>query len=474
MTPGDTAYLALTALHVLTATWAGLHALMNKRDPRSVWAWVTTCVLIPIGGALLYWWFGINRVQRRAEAEFGPAPQVLCCPMPDALPRFEGSSAAEIAELVRTGAAMTGRPLLPGNELLPLHHGEQAYPAMFEAIAQAQRSIWISSYILAGDEVGQQLAELLRAAQQRGVQVCVLVDGVGELLWRPRGAPVLRAQGLRVERFFPPRWFPPMLHVNLRNHRKLMVVDGHTAFTGGMNIGSHHLIGRSHAQRTADLHFRLRGPVVTQLAQVFAEDWQLTTDESLPLPATTVPSAGESWCRAITDGPNDRLDRLQMVLLAALSNAHHRVQIMTPYFSPTYDIVGALQSAALRGIDICLILPQRSDQPWTDAAARRWLLQLLEYPIRVFLQPPPFAHTKLLLVDDYYAQIGSANLDARSLRLNFELMVEVYDAAAASPLRAHFESVQAQSQPLTRELLTRRSLPARLTDAFCWMFSPYL
>jgi len=474
MNSADIAYGLLSGLYVVMALAAASHALLHKRDPRSAWGWIIACWLFPLGGALMYWWFGINRVQRRARREFGPVPDVHIARMPTAFPGFAGATAQEVGELVRTGGAMTGRDLLGGNRVTPLHNGEQAYPAMLEAIAAARNTVWISSYIFAGDETGRRFAQALEQAQQRGVEVRVLVDGVGELLWRPRGEPLLRQHSVRVERFFPPRLFPPMLHINLRNHRKLMIVDGGCAFVGGMNIGDHHFARGAHRLPNADMQFRVEGPVATQLAQVFADDWQQCTEEALQTPTEAAANPGGAWCRAITDGPNDRVDRLQMVLLAALASAHRSVRIMTPYFSPTADLVGALQSAALRGIEVCIILPERSDQPWMDAAARRWVALMLEYPLRIFYQPSPFAHTKLLLVDDYYAQVGSANLDVRSLRLNFELMMEAYDVALAGTLCGHFDEIRRRSREVIPQTLHDRPLPRRLLDAVCWLFSPYL
>jgi cardiolipin synthase len=207
---------------------------------------------------------------------------------------------------------------------------------------------------------------------------------------------------------------------------------------------------------------------------VFAEHWRFAAGETLALSAVTAARRGATFCRAITDGPNDAVDRLQLVLLAAIANAHQRICIMTPYFIPTPELSGALQSAALRGVEIEVVLPARSDQWWADCATRRWLTQLVGRLMKVYYRPAPFAHTKLFLMDDYYALVGSANLDPRSLRLNFELEVELYDAEAVVALRRHFDEVRARSREVTEDWLKRRRLPARLRDALCWLFSPYL
>jgi len=460
----------LIVLYAVAAFGTAGHALLHKRDPRSAWAWIVVCWLMPLAGALLYFWFGINRIERRARRELGAAPERPAGggePVPD-VPGLP----VEVRELVRTGRIMSGLPLVPGNRVTPLHNGEQAYPDMLAAIARAQRSVWLETYIFDADGTGRRFAEALAAAQARGVQVRVLLDGIGHLSWRTPASALLKSLGVPVAKFLPPRWWPPMLHVNLRNHHKLMTVDGEAAWAGGMNISDRHCVTRAD-EPVIDLHFRIEGPVVAQLEGVFADVWRFAAGEKLARGAPA-PARGATSCRAITDGPNDAVDRLQLVLLAAIANAHQRLCIMTPYFIPTPSLSGALESAALRGVTIEIILPRRSDQWWADCATRRWLTQLVGRSIQVYYRPGPFAHTKLFLMDDYYAQVGSANLDPRSLRLNFELVVELYDGVAVRNLRAHFDEVREASREVTSESLRRRPLLLRLRDAFFWLFSPYL
>lgn len=455
---------------VLALATAG-HALLHKPDSRSAWAWITAVWLFPLGGALLYLFFGINRIQRHARRELGAAP-LRDSPETEPLPDVPGRE-LQVSELVRIGRIMSGRALAPGNRVTALENGEQAYPEMLNAIASARESIRLESYIFDGGEIATEFIAALAAARKRGVQVRVLLDGVGEFRWRARASRRLKAAGVPVRTFLPLRLWPPMLHINLRDHRKLMTVDGAVAFAGGMNISDVHCVQRGGDEVMADLHYRFEGPVVGQFEDAFAEHWRFAAGESLKRSAPT-PEEGQGHCRVITDGPNDEVDRLQLVVLGALASAHRRVSIMTPYFVPTPELSGALQSAALRGVQIEIVLPKRSDQWWVDAATRRWLPQLLGPRLRVWYRPPPRAHTKLLLMDDYYALVGSANLDTRSFRLNFELMVEIYDQGLVKDRQAHFDAVRDASQEATPAALRRRSLPARMGDAVMWLFSPYL
>jgi cardiolipin synthase len=462
----------LVAVYMVAAVGTAAHALLHKRDPRAAWGWIAVCWLFPLAGAALYYLFGVNRIETKAQRVFGRELQAQL-PPPTPPPPIAGADPVEVRELARLGWAMSGRALLGGNEIQPLHNGNQAYPAMLEAIAGARHTVHLSSYIFCGDAAGQQFADALAQARQRGVQVRVLFDGLGDMVYRPRGSRLLRRHGLKPVLFLPLRLWPPMLHINLRNHRKLLIVDGETAFTGGINIQQGHVADASGEPRIVDLHFRIRGPLAAQLDAVFLADWGFAAGENLP---ATEPRAegGDHTSRVITEGPNEDLDRLVMVLIGALATAHRRVWIMTPYFLPPQPLTSALQSAALRGVDVSIIIPQRSDQPWMDWATRHVLPHLLQRQVKVLLRPPPFAHTKLLVVDDWYVQLGSANLDTRSLRLNFELVVESYGKPLAQELAAHFAEVREGCRALKLEDVQERRLPARLRDALCWLFSPYL
>jgi cardiolipin synthase len=211
---------------------------------------------------------------------------------------------------------------------------------------------------------------------------------------------------------------------------------------------------------------------VTQLAESFCADWLFAARETLPIPAYA-PAHGESVCRVITEGPDEDVDKLLFVMLGAIAVAQRQVLIMTPYFIPPPELTGALQAAALRGVEVCLVLPERSNLRYVDWATRRWLPPLMARGVQVYLQPPPFSHTKLMIIDGQYAHIGSANLDPRSLRLNFEIAVEVYNAAVCTELADYVLSARRHARaPLAAN--TRAGLLERLRDSLFWLFSPYL
>lgn len=468
--------LALLLFHALLAPATAVHALLYKREARGAFGWIAVCIVTPVAGPILYLFFGVNRTRNRAQrfsmpelssGERGGAVD-RPHPLPDDLPE-------PFFELARSGRALSRHPLATGNTIEPLFNGEQAYPAMLEAIESARERIGLTTYIFDHDKIGEAFTQALSNAVKRGVDVRVLIDGVGEWYARPRASRRLARAGVRCARFLPPRLLPPSMSINLRNHHKILVVDDRVGFTGGMNISDRHRVDEAGImQPTADVHFRLLGPVVGQLTLEFQRSWEFATGEAIEHRPVIEPEPGELLCRTVTDGPDEDLDRLTMLLSAAAASARQSVRIMTPYFLPPRELVGALQAAAVRGIDVHIVLPEKSNLPYVDWATRNMLWELLFRGVRVSYQPPPFNHGKLFVIDDFYCLIGSTNWDLRSLRLNFELQVEAYGEELAGRLSQCIDRAAAAGRAVTLEEVDNRRFPARLRDAACWLFSPYL
>ena len=452
--------------------------MMWKRSPRAAMGWVAVSLLVPFFGALLYFLFGINRIQTRAKTlERRRRNDRGRRAAPDSAKAFDvatGDLPTEFSELARVSEAVTGLPLAGGNSIEILHNGEETFPAMLEAIDGARETVHLITYIFESNRTGRQFVDALARAVERGVEVLVIVDGFGEWYSWPWISRLLTRRGVRVERFLEPKLLPPSIHFNLRNHRKILVADGWIGFTGGMNIGDRHLAELDDPKRVVDVHFRLEGPVVAQLERVFLADWAFASGETKEPLAVVQAAVGEAVCRAVVDGPDDDLDKLVTILVGAVSAARRKVAIMSPYFLPPRELIGVLRTAALRGVEVVVILPAHNNLPFIHWATRNLLWELLERGVRVYYQPPPFAHSKLFVVDDHYVQIGSANLDERSLRLNFELAVEVFDEAFARLAADHIESVRAASREVTLEEVDGRRFPERLRDSLAWLFTPYL
>ncbi|HVB69701.1 MAG TPA: phospholipase D-like domain-containing protein [Acetobacteraceae bacterium] len=462
--------LLLVLTGVAAALLVSLHALLHKRDVGSAIGWIGLAWLSPIAGGMLYLIFGINRVRRRARRlrerhgshEHTQAHSLAIHP--------DHSFAA----LARAAGRITGRAAESGNAVQVFCNGDAAYPAMLEAIAVADHSIALSSYILRDDAAGGPFIDALIAAHRRGLTVRVLIDGIGGGYFHSPAYSRLRRNGVPVARFLQALspWRMPVL--NLRTHRKILAVDGRRAFTGGMNIGAENVLAGQPPQPVRDTHFSFEGPVVAQLVAAFAEDWwfemkqELTGDIWFP----SLAPAGTAVARVITSGPDQDVEKIEFLILEAIACARRSVRFMTPYFLPDEREITALALAQLRGVDVDIILPVQSNHRLVDWATYAHIGPLLAEGCRIWRNPPPFDHSKIMVVDGEWCLIGSANWDIRSLRLNFELDVEIYDKNLGAQLENHMQNHH--TQRLSTADLNARTLPHRLRDAAARLLMPYL
>lgn len=478
---GHLRFYVAGALAFLLAVLTSGHAIMYKRDSRSAVGWVGLIWLAPVVGSLLYVVFGINRIRRRAALlrAVGPrlsGPLLALRPGDALVAQHLPPEAHHLQAVARAVDGITLRRLTSGNDLEPLANGDEAYPRMLEAIGKAKHSIALATYIFDNDAVGRQFADALARAMRRGVEVRVLIDGVGARYSWPPIIHSLAKRGLQVARFMPTvvPWRAPFM--NLRNHRKILVTDGTLGFTGGMNIRRGHVLGAEPSRPVQDVQFRVRGPVVRHLIETFAEDWAFTTREVLegPLWFPEIAEAGTIVARGIPDGPDEDFEKLRWTILAALASARSSIRVLTPYFLPDSALVTALNVAAMRGVHVDIILPQKNNQFLVQWASSASVWQVVKRGCRVFLSPPPFDHSKLVVIDDAWTLIGSGNWDPRSLRLNFEFNLECYDAEFGAWMGAWFDGKRARARELTSRELDARSLPVQLRDGVARLVSPYL
>lgn len=470
-----TAWQIFTGAAVMAASLAAAgHAVLHKRDVRAAIGWVAVILLTPGFGAAAYFLFGVNRIRRRALA-MGPGG-LRARPAEPLSPVHLPSASVHLDRVARLGDKVVRNPLVPGARVTLLPSGAETYPAMLAAIDAAQRSVTLSTYIFDRGTVGDAFVEALTRARWRGVQVRVLVDAVGaRYAWPPVHA-ALRRNDVPVALFLPriSAWLLPSL--NLRNHRKILVADGRVGFTGGFNIRDEFAANPTNPAPHQDLHLRVEGPLVAQLQAAFAEDWRFATGEELDgvefFPGLDSP--GTVLGRAIPDGPDEDFETIRWLLFGALGAARSSIRIVTPYFLPDPALVLALDAAALRGVEVDIVLPERSNLPVVAWAQTAQLWQVLQQGCRVWLTPPPFDHSKMLVVDSCWSLLGSSNWDPRSLRLNFELDVECYDAALAAEVDALIRPRIERARPLTLAEVDGRPLPIRLRDGVARLFSPYM
>lgn len=471
----------ISLLALAAATLTSMHVLLSRREAGSSIAWMGLVWLSPILGVTLYLILGINRIKRRATSmrrnvePFYAIPSVTPV-SPVELHEHLPADAQHLAELKRVVDTIAVHPLLPGAHLEPLFNGDEAYPAMLEAIESAERSVGLVTYIFDNDAWGQKFARALGAAVRRGVEVRVLVDAAGIRYSFPSIVRALRRNGVPHARFLPSLIPPHFMTVNLRNHRKVLVVDGKLGFTGGINIRAAHVIADNPKFPTHDLHFRVQGPVVAHLQEAFADDWNFTTHERLRgsdwFPE--LDAAGQGFARGIADGPDEEIDKLRWTILGALTCASRSVRIVTPYFIPDTTLTHNLNLTAMRGVEVDIVLPAVNNLPYVHWASMSLLRPLLEHGCRVWFVPAPFEHSKLMVVDRQWTLLGSANMDPRSLRLNFEFNVECYDPALAARLDDHALERIARAERMTLEAYRSRSTIQKLRDGAAGLLAPYL
>jgi cardiolipin synthase len=460
---------ATLAVGFVLAVCVTIHILLHKREVASAVGWIGLVWFAPIFGAISYVIFGVNRVKRRARL-LRPQDRNDSGGLAVLSPRLDD----DLKALRRGIGRITARPLLAGTKVQVYHNGDAAYPPMLAAITAAETSVAMSSYIFQDDLWGGRFIDAMAEAKARGVAVRVLIDGIGGGWLLSRAYHRLRRNGVSAARFMHSLLPWRMPFVNLRSHKKILVVDGVVGFTGGMNIADENVMATRPKRPVQDLHFRIEGPVVAQLAEAFAADWAFVTDEDLAGDASApeVTPAGGALARVIDSGPDEDLQKVEFAVLQAVTCARASIAVMTPYFLPVERLITALSLAAMRGVAVDLVVPEKSNHVLVDWAIRTNSRPLLSGGVRIWRSPSPFHHGKIMVVDEQWCLIGSCNWDTRSFRLNFELCMELYDRDLARTLLALMQRTRGRA--LTQADLDASWLPGRIRDAGARLMLPYL
>lgn len=451
------------------AVAATIHILLTKREVASAVGWIGLVWFAPVLGVVFYVMFGVNRVRRRAQ-RMRPQDDD-----PDGSGPANGAGIETgLLQLVHAVGRITRRPLRPGTKIEIYQNGDQAYPPMLQAIAAAKVSVGLSSYIFRDDEWGSRFIVALAEARARGVDVRVLIDGVGGGWITSPTYHRLQRRGVKAARFMHSVLPWRMPFVNLRSHKKILVIDGTLGFTGGMNIADENVMATNPKEPVQDLHFRIEGPVVSQLSEAFVQDWAFVTNEDLADDKWSPPIlvAQGALARVIDSGPDEDLEKVEFAVLQAVACARESIAVMTPYFLPDERLITALSLAAMRGVAVDLVIPGKSNHTLVDWGTRANIGPLLSDGVRIWRSPPPFHHSKMMVVDGEWCLIGSTNWDMRSFRLNFELCMEVYDRDLAADLTALMAASRVAE--LTQAELDARGLVGRIRDAAARLMLPYL
>lgn len=459
--------------HFVSAMSASIHVVLTKEDSKAATAWVGLVWLSPVLGVILYFILGINRIHRKAIATRPPSSISGQRPPLDSTSTIAQDHLQCLAHL---GGRLTGRPLTAGNQVIPLQNGDEAYPLMLKAIRGAQRSVALSSYIFDNDTAGKEFLEALADVRSKGVDIRVLVDATGARYSFPSITKPLKKLGIPSALFMPNLSLRKMGTINLRSHRKILLVDGKTAFTGGLNIREGNLLERNPQHPIQDLHFRFEGPVVSHIRDAFVEDWAFTTGEVLKgdvwLPSLT--PCGNIMARGILDGPDENYEKILFTILGAVSRSKKSIRIVTPYFLPDQTTSRILSIAALSGVKVEVIIPEKNNIKFVEWATYSTLGSLLRHGVHIYMSKPPFDHSKLILVDDCWAFVGSSNWDSRSFQLNFEFNIECYSEALVSKLSEIFHEKLKNAREVSIHDIQNRRIGQKIRDGVVRLLSPYL
>jgi cardiolipin synthase len=450
--------------------------LVQRRErPLAALSWVITLLAIPFGGVVGWWLLGrthlLRRVRKRQrsvqrmDAEHTEAP-----PRPLEIPRV----IREVLPFALNGDRRWSEGVFhpaEATDVRVLDSGTEAFPAIEAAISGARTEIRALYYIWQTDETGRRIAERMAERARAGVKVRILVDGVGSRSFLRELAKPLRAAGVDVAGFLPADFRPWAPTFNFRNHRKLLLMDGGVGFIGGMNIG------REYEREWGDQCVQLQGRVLENLDAVFQEDWLFVTNRPLgemPRPAGSEPTAATALCTVIASGPDRVEHRVRDSFFLAVTNARRRVWLTSPYFIPDASLIDALRAAALRGLDVRILTPRQNDVWLAALASRSCHGQLKRAGARIFEYLPRFLHTKNLIVDDELSIVGSANVDARSFRLNFELTCFITSVEVNATLASIFESYCLESAEISRVDLERKGVVIKCLESGANILSPLL
>ncbi len=477
-------------LHLIAFVLVTLHSLQRRRNASSTILWIFVAWSFPIIGPLLYLSFGIDRVSDRGYLKFLADEHVLKTRKgtQETAPRaywhqLTGTPAENELqrEFNRTlDALIPDHPALSGNRLIPLVDGDEAYPRMLAAIRGARHHIHLQSFIIGNDTVSREFMDALAAKAREGVQIRLLYDRFGStaalfggLFRRARKVP-----GFHVAGWTQANPLKRQFQINLRNHRKTLIVDGKTGFFGGINLHDEN-ITRPDKPPIRDYHFEAAGPVVQELQYSFLRDWYFITEEPPEKLLTEeffphAEPAGAVIARLISTGPSDEDDVATESFFNSIVLAKKQILAVTPYFVPPADILRALRSAALRGVDVRLVVPKENNHRYAGFASRALYEELLLAGVRIFERHPPFMHAKALVIDGEFSLVGTANLDVRSLSLNYETSLAVYSTEFADAMKCIIHEDMDSSSEVFLADWQNRPLRRRLLENLAALMTPVL
>jgi cardiolipin synthase len=463
----------LVTLYIILALILIMGLLINGVRPAKTLAWSLAIFTIPVGGILLYLMLGRNRRKKRLsrlkKASVGLAPYPLSMEIDAKQHPYK-----KIMSLVKS---VTLFPPTGHNEVHLLQDGAITFQRIFEALEKAVSYIHLQYYIFEEGELADRLLALFEEKIKKGVIIRMIYDGVGSYSLSKAYLNKLKDIGVEVYPFLPFRFGRFLSSLNYRNHRKIIVVDGVIAFTGGINISDKYLKGDKNLGKWHDMHLSLKGPSVAFMEQVFVWDWFMVSQKKLPVDFfhyTAPDPSANSVVQVVHSGPDDVFPNIEQTFLSMINGAQHYIYITNPYIIPSNEILKALQIAALSGIDVRLLISDKSDSKLVNWTVRSYFDSFLKSGIRIFLYPYGFLHSKIVVCDDSIATVGTANIDVRSFEHNYEINAVVYDSSTATLLRKSFMADCNASEELKRDAYYKRPVIDKLIEGAARVFAPVL
>lgn len=448
---GSLIFLVVEVLAIASA----IHALFTVRTTQGTIAWIIGLIAFPWLGLPLYWMFGCRRfsaystAMQRAQVEH----HTRFVQVRESMKRFQSHGAEVGSHPIASLAGLAGEEYMSGDRLDLLIDGEATYDSIIEGIGKAEKHVYLLYYIMREDSLGTRLLEALAERAAAGVEVCFLIDSLGSLSMRPHIVEKWRQRGIRMATFCAASGWRDRWRLNFRNHRKLVVVDGRIGFVGGHNVGDEYLGLDPKYGRWRDTHVRVEGPTVLQIQMVFAADWLFATGEKLNSSWEGFPQSAPArqYSLIIASGPSDPHERCTLFFLNTIVMARRRIWIASPYFVPDEGIIAALLLAAVRGVEVRILIPKRADELLVWLASLALLKEMTHPNIHIHRYTGGFLHQKCLVVDDELAAVGSANFDNRSFRLNFEITLAVTGGEFPAQVAAMLERDMADSEVVGTE-----------------------
>lgn len=476
-----------TALHLTWLYWTLLIAyfitvisiigvvLSENRNPLKSLAWITVLLMFPLGGIILYIFFGRSiknthmisrRNKRRLRQSFKP----------DNIPtEIPADLTPELRQQIELGRSLTDARYLPDNDIRIFHNGTDKFESLLRDINAATQYIHIQYYIFEDDNLGNRLKEALIERVRVGVKVRIIYDHIGSLRVKRRFFKEMRQAGIEAYPFFRVAFPPFATRINWRNHRKLSVIDGRIGYIGGMNIADRYISGGKF-KKWRDTHLRITGPGVAALQYSFAVDWSFMGQPLLEVPTTSMAYTGadSAGVQLLTSGPTSEWSNIAMLMLKAIGNARKRVFIQTPYFLPTESLLRSLEAAALARVDVRVMIPYKSDSSILTYASYSYIMECLRAGIKIYLYKGGMLHSKTMIIDSQFCSVGSANIDFRSFEHNFEATMFIYSETANAELTQQFMEDMNHSERVNESTWRNRSKWQKAKESTLRLFSPIL